>query len=282
MALIAPTTAPFSPKSRDRLYMRCQSTSGREASSPSNNGRKAAVIAAAAISGGCRPWHSASPHPDRPSSVTISTIVAARCSTNPCENANGSSSALRSDQVLMSAIFIVQRLAPLRGSRKHGSLSEAPMSRSPISPESCARASATKVSASRAGFGATSKVRIPAGRPCRANLSGGNEMRKVVYPLACAIALVVLATELTAASAEAASTKRDADLDRGRYLVKIAGCNDCHTPNYPETAGAVPEKDWLTGVPVGFQGPWGTTYAANLRLVFAGMTEAQWMKGARH
>jgi len=107
-------------------------------------------------------------------------------------------------------------------------------------------------------------------------------MRKVVYPLACAIALVVLATELTAASAEAASTKRDADLDRGRYLVKIAGCNDCHTPNYPETAGAVPEKDWLTGVPVGFQGPWGTTYAANLRLVFAGMTEAQWMKGARH
>ena len=28
---------------------------------------------------------------------------------------------------------------------------------------------------------------------------------------------------------------------------------------------AVPLQEWLTGVPVGFQGPWGTTYAANLR-----------------
>ena len=49
-------------------------------------------------------------------------------------------------------------------------------------------------------------------------------------------------------------------LDRGRYLVKIAGCNDCHTRGYAETAGKVPEKQWLTGDQLGWRGPWGTTY----------------------
>ena len=71
------------------------------------------------------------------------------------------------------------------------------------------------------------------------------------------------------------------DHERGRYLVKIGGCNDCHTPAYPEKAGAVPEAEWLTGVPVGFQGPWGTTYAANLRLSIGAMTEPQWLAVAR-
>jgi len=51
-----------------------------------------------------------------------------------------------------------------------------------------------------------------------------------------------------------------ATLERGKYLVVVGGCNDCHTPNYPETAGKVPEADWLAGSAVGFQGPWGTTY----------------------
>lgn len=68
---------------------------------------------------------------------------------------------------------------------------------------------------------------------------------------------------------------------RGRYLARTAGCNDCHTPHYPEKAGDVPEREWLTGVPVGFQGPWGTTYPANLRLVLNDMTEAQWLARAR-
>ena len=102
-------------------------------------------------------------------------------------------------------------------------------------------------------------------------------MRRIVIALACAIALA----ELVGPAQAASTSKRDADVERGRYIVKIADCNGCHTPNYPESAGAVPEKDWLTGVPLGFQGPWGTTYAANLRLAVAGMTEAQWMKGAR-
>jgi mono/diheme cytochrome c family protein len=70
-------------------------------------------------------------------------------------------------------------------------------------------------------------------------------------------------------------------VERGRYLARTAGCNDCHTPHYPEKAGDVPEREWLTGVPVGFQGPWGTSYPANLRLLLNDMTEAQWLARAR-
>lgn len=70
-------------------------------------------------------------------------------------------------------------------------------------------------------------------------------------------------------------------LDRGRYLVKIAGCNDCHTPGYAEAAGNVPEAQWLTGDKLGWRGPWGTTYAINLRLYMQNLTEDQWVKIAK-
>ena len=67
---------------------------------------------------------------------------------------------------------------------------------------------------------------------------------------------------------------------RGRYVALIGGCNDCHTAGFMEKNLAIPEKDWLKGSAVGFQGPWGTTYAANLRLVMSRMTEAQWLEHA--
>ena len=71
------------------------------------------------------------------------------------------------------------------------------------------------------------------------------------------------------------------DLQRGRYLARIAGCNDCHTPGYAMSGGKVPEAQWLTGDKLGWRGPWGTTYPTNLRLYMAGMTEAQWVKRAK-
>jgi mono/diheme cytochrome c family protein len=71
-------------------------------------------------------------------------------------------------------------------------------------------------------------------------------------------------------------------LQRGRYLVHIAGCNDCHTPNYGPSNGKVDEKLWLTGDALGWSGPWGTTYATNLRLLMADMSEKQWLDHARH
>ncbi len=73
----------------------------------------------------------------------------------------------------------------------------------------------------------------------------------------------------------------DADIRRGRYLIATSGCNDCHTPGYMMKDGHVPESEWLTGDAMGWQGPWGTTYGANLRLLFGTMTEAQWLARAR-
>jgi len=69
-------------------------------------------------------------------------------------------------------------------------------------------------------------------------------------------------------------------VDRGRYLVKIAGCNDCHTPGYMEQNGKVPEAQWLTGDSFGWRGPWGTTYPINLRLYMKALTEDEWLRNA--
>ena len=73
----------------------------------------------------------------------------------------------------------------------------------------------------------------------------------------------------------------DGQLDRGRYLTRIAGCNDCHTAGYAQTAGAIPESEWLKGDVVGWSGPWGTTYPANLRLSLQKFTEDTWVQTAR-
>jgi len=78
-----------------------------------------------------------------------------------------------------------------------------------------------------------------------------------------------------------AQQKSDPQVNRGRYLIKIGGCNDCHTAGYAPSGGKVPEEQWLTGDILGFNGPWGTTYPTNLRLYFQGMTEAEWVKKGR-
>ena len=44
--------------------------------------------------------------------------------------------------------------------------------------------------------------------------------------------------------------KRD-ELARGKYLIVIGACNDCHTPGYAMSNGKVPEKDWLDRRPPG-------------------------------
>jgi mono/diheme cytochrome c family protein len=77
-----------------------------------------------------------------------------------------------------------------------------------------------------------------------------------------------------APKSQAAASK---DADRGRYIVQIAGCNDCHTPGYTATGGKVDEKDWLVGDQLGWRGPWGTTYPVNLRLYMQKLTELEWL-----
>jgi mono/diheme cytochrome c family protein len=66
-------------------------------------------------------------------------------------------------------------------------------------------------------------------------------------------------------------------VERGRYVVDIGGCNDCHTPGYAEAGGKAADTDRLKGDRLGFRGPWGTTYPTNLRLSISKLTEAQWL-----
>lgn len=92
------------------------------------------------------------------------------------------------------------------------------------------------------------------------------------------------ATVLAAQDAKhplAAAAKQGKSIERGRYLVRIGGCNDCHTAGYAMNDGKLPEKEWLTGDQLGWRGPWGTTYATNLRLAMNAMSENDWVRTAQ-
>jgi mono/diheme cytochrome c family protein len=81
------------------------------------------------------------------------------------------------------------------------------------------------------------------------------------------------------AEAKKASSQQ---ISRGRYLLVVGSCNDCHTAGFAPSDGKVPEKEWLLGGgPLGFRGPWGTTYPTNLRLSLSKMTEDQWVTYAK-
>lgn len=51
-------------------------------------------------------------------------------------------------------------------------------------------------------------------------------------------------------------------LQRGEYLSNIMGCNDCHTPG--GIYGSPDFERRLAGSEIGWQGPWGVSYASNL------------------
>ena len=70
-------------------------------------------------------------------------------------------------------------------------------------------------------------------------------------------------------------------IERGRYVVAIGGCNDCHTAGYADNGGKAAESDRLKGDTLGYRGPWGTTYPTNLRLSISKMTEDGWLKYAK-
>ncbi|MGH8189212.1 MAG: c-type cytochrome, partial [Steroidobacteraceae bacterium] len=96
--------------------------------------------------------------------------------------------------------------------------------------------------------------------------------------IAGCIAAALVAGSLSPAAFVVADS---AKAERGRYLVQIAGCNDCHTPGYASSQGKVDEQRWLTGDVLGFQGPWGTTYPPNLRRLAASLTVEDWLLAAR-
>lgn len=100
-----------------------------------------------------------------------------------------------------------------------------------------------------------------------------------------AIAFALLAGAGSFASANDAGTP----LERGKYLVTVLGCNDCHTPmmvgpngaepdmsrmlsGHPESLRmppppALPDGPWqivAAGTNTAWSGPWGVSYTANL------------------
>jgi mono/diheme cytochrome c family protein len=79
-----------------------------------------------------------------------------------------------------------------------------------------------------------------------------------------------------------AAPTANATIERGRYIVEIGGCNDCHTKGYAEAGGKAAEADRLKGDDLGYRGPWGTTYPTNLRLSIGKMTEDGWLKYAKN
>ena len=78
-----------------------------------------------------------------------------------------------------------------------------------------------------------------------------------------------------------AHVEASSPIGAGKYLIMVGACNDCHTPGWMQKGIEVPETEWLTGLNIGFRGPWGTTYASNLRDKVPTMSEAQWVQYAR-
>jgi len=74
------------------------------------------------------------------------------------------------------------------------------------------------------------------------------------------------------------ASQEQASIRNGRYMVMIAGCNDCHTSSYAQSESRVKESEWLKGDNLGWNGAWGTTYPVNLRLLVSSMTEKSWMQ----
>lgn len=111
-------------------------------------------------------------------------------------------------------------------------------------------------------------------------------MTQAIYTSLLCFMFVIMLTTRASADEQARTTAQTKVLDKrtedhARYIIKIAGCNDCHTTGYAEAAGKIPEKDWLKGDAMGWRGPWGTTYASNLRLYFHNLSEEQWVRIAR-
>jgi len=114
--------------------------------------------------------------------------------------------------------------------------------------------------------------------------------RVLILATAGAASLILLAASLDRATAAVRTTRasavkpvaaKAAAIERGKYLIMTSGCNDCHTPGFNESGGKVPVQDWLVGSPVGWRGPWGTSYPINLRNFINNFTEREWIKNAQ-
>jgi len=84
--------------------------------------------------------------------------------------------------------------------------------------------------------------------------------------LCAAVALCIVPSSQLAAE--------EVSVERGLYISIIGGCHFCHTEGYREAEGKIDPKKALKGSSLGWRGPWGTTYAVNLRHNVLGSTDA--------
>ena len=87
--------------------------------------------------------------------------------------------------------------------------------------------------------------------------------------------LAIAAASLALYAAGAAA--QEVSVEYGAHIAVIGGCHDCHTVGYNESAGQVDPNVALKGSPQPWQGPWGTTFAKNLRLTVKDMSEDDWV-----
>ena len=84
----------------------------------------------------------------------------------------------------------------------------------------------------------------------------------VLGSMTSAVALWSCAPAAKQEAAAPAPMTAEQRIARGRYLVTVTGCNDCHTPG--TLFGAADTTRLLSGSEVGWKGPWGVSIARNL------------------
>ena len=85
----------------------------------------------------------------------------------------------------------------------------------------------------------------------------------LVLALCVATSLVTWScTSGTTGGTSAVPVAKEDPVARGRYLVTIMSCNDCHTPG--NFYGAPDSTRRLSGSDIGWVGPWGVVHARNL------------------
>ena len=87
----------------------------------------------------------------------------------------------------------------------------------------------------------------------------------------------ILAIAIAGALSTRAATQVDPLIERGRYLVAFGSCNDCHTSGWMQSDGTIPVSRWMVGTKIGYRGPWGTSYPANVRTEFSRISEDDWL-----
>lgn len=76
----------------------------------------------------------------------------------------------------------------------------------------------------------------------------------------------------------AAAAAGEVSVERGLYVSIIGSCHDCHTEGYRENEGKIDPAKAMLGIGIGWQGPWGTSYSANLRLIASGLSEQGFLR----